>query len=169
MKRIMVITIAFAIVCGTAFAGSASATQPQGTSHAWIAWAKSGLSANSHMTYMEHAIWAYGQDYGEIPGYFAHQESMAIQLSSDAILVAATADSPSSVLNRALIHEAIDYNRIAWDIYQAFATRKPSFDKLARQELSPCRASENAVINDIPLSVGDLTHQAFEGEWLPEW
>ena len=58
MKRIMVITMAFVIVCGPAFVGSVSAQQPE-TSHAWVAWANVGLKANAKMTFKQHTIFLY--------------------------------------------------------------------------------------------------------------
>jgi len=164
MKRIVVITMAFVIVCGTAFAGSVSAQQPK-TSHAWVAWANVGLKANAKMTFKQHTIFLYLQGGPGAPpgaatfGYVGQMNVMASELSSDALMVGATADSPSPVLNRALVHEAIDYNRLAWDYI-----RKTS-NTVHLQDVHRCQADWYTVRRDVPsVLMASLIWQIFVAE-----
>jgi hypothetical protein len=164
MKRIMVIAMAFAIICGTVFTASASATQLPKTSHTWNAWANTALTANMRLLDTVRTFSAFASDNSPIPNPPTYEETLLVKMSNEALAVAGAADSPSPVLNRALVQEATNFNHYAWDEYQRLVTRRLS-TKLVEQDGSRCYKAEYVFNNLVDEMGSDKSIMPFAPIW----
>jgi hypothetical protein len=147
MKTTMGIAMAIAIICGTVFAVSASASPAS----AWSQWA-----ARETPVYNT----TYGE-YKQIMSDLNANNASAVQgdfriMSGDSVLWSSMADSPSATLNTEIINCARSLNSMSWDGY-LYVSLTESGSSSASSYFAPFKADIAAATHWITAMTNTLT------------